>query len=140
MLYLTFKALHFVALIAWFAGMFYIWRLFVYHAETDSEHVRKTLAVMEHRLYRIIMVPASTATLLFGLATLSQVPALMQSAWIWVKLAFVAGLFALQFLANHYRKRLGAGERFDSKRFRILNEVPTLILIAVVLLAVFKPF
>lgn len=140
MLYLTFKALHFVALVAWFAGMFYIWRLFVYHAETDSDAVRETLAVMEGKLYRIIMVPASVATLCFGLATISQVPTVLQSAWIWVKLGFVAGLFALQFLANRFRKRLAAGERFDSKRFRMLNEVPTLILIVVVLLAVFKPF
>lgn len=140
-LYLSFKAVHIIAFVAWFAGMFYIWRLYVYHAETHSDEVRATLAVMERKLYHIILVPASVVTLVFGLATFAiRWQGLAGMAWIWIKLALVGGLFALQFLAGHYRKQLAAGVVYPGKQFRILNEVPTLLLIAIVLLAVFKPF
>ena len=138
---LAFRALHIVGFVAWFAGMFYIWRLFVYHAESESEAVKQTLDVMAEKLYRIIMRPASLFTLLCGLGTLwFRSDLLTASYWIYVKLALVAGLFAWQFLANQYRKRLLAREAIPSRRFRLMNEVPTLILLAVVFLAVFKPF
>lgn len=140
-LFLALKALHIVAFVAWFAGMFYIWRLFVYHAEATSPDVKRTLDVMAGKLYRIIMVPASIATLLFGFGLFAvRWNAHADHAWIWVKIALVGGLLVLQHLANSYRKRLAAGETFNSKRFRALNEVPTLILLIVVGLAVFKPF
>lgn len=139
--YLLFRALHIIGFVAWFAGMFYIWRLFVYHAESDSEDVKRTLDMMAEKLHRIIMVPASLFTLVCGLGTLSFRPDLLTSSyWIYVKMALVAGLFVWQWLANSYRKRLLAREVIPSRRFRMYNELPTLILVAVVLLAVFKPF
>jgi putative membrane protein len=141
MLYLLFRALHIIGFVAWFAGMFYIWRLFVYHAESDSEAVKATLDTMAEKLYRIIMVPASIFTLACGLATLGYRPDLLTASyWIYVKLALVGGLFVWQWLANSYRKRLLAREVIPSRKFRLYNELPTLILVAVVLLAVFKPF
>jgi putative membrane protein len=141
MVYLLLRALHIIGFVAWFAGMFYIWRLFVYHVESDSAEVKATLNRMADKLYRIIMVPASIFTLLCGLGTLGhRLDLLTNSYWIYAKLILVAALFGWQHLANHYRKRLAAGETFRSRRFRLLNEVPTLILIAVVFLAVFKPF
>lgn len=141
MFYLLFRALHIIGFVAWFAGMFYIWRLFVYHAESDSEDVKATLDVMAEKLHRIIMVPASVFTLVCGLGTLSFRPDLLTTSyWIYVKLLLVAGLFGWQHLANRYRKRLLARENIPSRRFRLMNEVPTLVLVAVVLLAVFKPF
>ena len=140
-LYLAFRALHIIGFVAWFAGMFYIWRLFVYHAETESEEVKATLDVMAEKLHRIIMVPASLFTLVCGLGTLSFRPDLLTASyWIYVKLALVAALFVWQWLANSYRKRLLARETIPSRRFRLYNELPTLILVVVVLLAVFKPF
>ena len=141
MFYLLFRALHIIGFVAWFAGMFYIWRLFVYHAESDSEDVKATLDVMAEKLHRIIMVPASVFTLVCGLGTLSFRPDLLTTSyWIYVKLLLVAGLFGWQHLANRYRKRLLARENIPSRRFRLMNEVPTLVLVAVVLLALFKPF
>jgi len=140
-LYLTCKAVHIIFFVAWFAAMFYIWRLFVYHAETDSEEVRGTLEIMERKLYRIIMVPASVVTLVFGLATFAiRWDGLAPMAWIWIKLVLVGGLFVLQFMAGEYRRRLAEGASYSGRLFRILNEVPTLLLVAIVLLAVFKPF
>lgn len=140
-LLLTLKALHIIAFVAWFAGMFYIWRLFVYQAESESPETIATLQVMARKLHRIILTPASIATLVFGIGLFAmRWQAYATSLWIWSKLALIGGLFFLQYLAGRYRQRLEAGERFTSRQFRVLNEVPTLLLIAIVLLAVFKPF
>lgn len=141
-LYLTFKALHMIGFVAWFAGMFYIWRLFVYHVEADAEATRVTLDVMAEKLHRIIMFPASLFTLACGVGMLAmRIDLLTGFSWIYPKLLFVAGLFYWQHLANQYRRRLAAREQFESSRiFRMYNEVPTLALLVIVLLAVFKPF
>ncbi|MCB1309217.1 MAG: CopD family protein, partial [Leptospiraceae bacterium] len=139
--YLWFKALHIIGVVAWFAAIFYIWRLFVYHAETDSDAVRETLATMERRLYRAIMVPASIFTLVFGILLLYvRWNPLGQTIWIWIKIALIIVLYYLQFLANYYRKQFLLGKTYSSRRFRILNEVPTVILIIVVILAIRQPF
>ncbi|MCB1324631.1 MAG: CopD family protein [Spirochaetales bacterium] len=142
MVYLVSKSLHIIGFVAWFAAMFYIWRLFVYHAEARSEDVRQTLATMERRLYRAILVPASVFTLVFGFVTLYiRWDALAATYWIWIKLALVGGLLVLQQMAAYYRNQLLQGVTYaSSRRFRLLNEVPTLILIVIVLLAVLKPF
>lgn len=139
--YLWIKAFHIIFMVAWFAGMFYIWRLFVYHSETDSQEVKNTLTVMEKKLYRIIMTPAMILTVVFGLWMLFlRFDSFAGVYWIWLKLLFVTALIWLHFYSNSYRKKLVSGETFPSRRFRILNEVPTLILFAVVILAVIKPF
>jgi len=141
MLYLWAKALHIIGIIAWFAGIFYIWRLFVYHAETNSQEVRDTLAVMEKKLFIIIMQPAMIFSLFFGFLMLYlNWEYLSKTLWIWLKLFLVCGVVVIHFLSNWYRKKLLEGKTYSSKRFRVLNEVPTLLMILIVILVVLKPF
>ena len=140
-MYLWFKAIHIIALIAWFAGIFYIWRLFVYHVEATSEEVKSTLAVMERKLHQIIMVPAMFVTLFFGFALLYlQWNAFAYTIWMWLKIFLVFLVIGQHHMANFYRKKLLEGNTYPSKKFRILNEVPTLLMIIIVILVVLKPF
>jgi protoporphyrinogen IX oxidase len=140
-MYLWFKAIHIIALIAWFAGIFYIWRLFVYHTEATSEEVKSTLAVMERKLYKIIMVPAMLVTLIFGFAMLYlQWNAFANTVWIWLKIFLVCIVVFQHHLANYYRKKLLEGVVYRSRKFRLWNEVPTLLMILIVILVVIKPF
>lgn len=141
MLYLWLKVLHIISFVAWFAGIFYIWRLFVYHSETNSAEVKETLAVMERKLYKIIMQPAMVSTLIFGFALFGmQWHAYSRRGWIWAKIILVGLVLFQHYLSEHYRKRLAAGESFVSKKFRILNEFPTILLILIVILVVIRPF
>ncbi len=140
-MYLWFKAIHIIGLIAWFAGIFYIWRLFVYHVEATSEEVKSTLAVMERKLYKIIMVPAMIVTLIFGFAMLYlQWNAFAYTIWIWLKIFLVFLVIGQHHLANYYRKKLLEGVVYRSRKFRLWNEVPTLLMILIVILVVLKPF
>jgi putative membrane protein len=128
-------------MVAWFAGMFYIWRLFVYHAETSSEEVKKTLTVMENKLYKIIMTPAMIVTVTLGIwMILLKLDYFLSVTWIWIKLAAVTLLIVLHFMSASYKSRLQSGEAFHSKKFRMMNEIPTLILFIAVILAILKPF
>ncbi len=139
MAFLWFKALHLIGVIAWLAGIFYIWRLFVYHSESTLPEVRDQLSIMEARLMRYIMRPASVFAIGFGLALLiSGWSGYARSVWIWLKLALVAGMMANHGMAEYYRLQLLRGQSFPSRRFRILNEMPTLLMIGIVILAVFK--
>lgn len=138
--YFWIKALHIISFIAWYAGMFYIWRLFVYHAESAHQETKNTFVVMERKLLRIIMWPASILTTIFGVWMLViNWVGFSPSFWIWIKIGLVVVLFGLQYLAEIYRKKLLEGKQYNSKLFRILNEVPTLILFGIVILAVLKP-
>lgn len=140
-LYLWAKALHIIGIVAWFAGIFYIWRLFVYHAEASSQEVKETLAIMERKLYKIIMTPAMYFSLFFGFFMLYlNWDYLAYTYWLWIKLLLVAGVIVIHFLSDYYRKQLLKGNNYPSKLFRILNEVPTLLLIFIVILVVLKPF
>ena len=139
MTFLWLKALHIIGVIAWLAGIFYIWRLYVYHSETSSPEVRDQLAIMEARLLRYIMRPAAMVALGFGTALLVLGWSVYtQAIWIWVKLALVAGVVASHGMAEMYRIRLARGEMISSMRFRIQNELPTLLMIGIVILAVLK--
>lgn len=139
-MFLFYKMMHIISLIAWYAGIFYIWRLFVYHSETDSDDVRKTLSVMEEKLYRIIMTPAMYSTVLFGfLLFYAQWNVYKGQFWIWMKIFLVTINIVLHYLANSYRKKLLNGTKYNSKKFRIMNEMPTLLLIGIIYLVVFKP-
>jgi len=139
--YLWIKAFHIIFMVAWFAGMFYIWRLFVYHAETSSDEVKKTLTVMENKLYKIIMTPAMIVTVSLGTWMIFlRLDHFLSVGWIWLKLAAVTILIILHFISASYKNRLQSGEIFLSKKFRILNEMPTLILFIAVILAILKPF
>jgi len=141
MIYLWLKAFHIIFMVAWFAGMFYIWRLFVYHCENPYPQVKEQLSIMEKKLFKIIMTPAMILTILFGLMMLIlNWDYFIQVKWIWIKLLIVGILIYWHFLAYYYIKQLEKNQTYTSKKFRIMNEIPTLILISVVLLAILKPF
>jgi protoporphyrinogen IX oxidase len=137
--YLFFKAIHIIAVISWMAGIFYIWRIFVYHSESDSPETKKTLSIMAEKLYRIIINPAMKVSVSFGVILFYlQWNSFSSSIWIWAKIGFVILMIGNQHMANFYRKKLDKGEKFNSKKFRILNEVPTVLMIAIVFLVIFK--
>ncbi len=137
--YLLLKALHVVAVVAWFAGLFYAPRLFVYHVERPE--AADVFALMEYKLLRFIMLPAAVATWVFGLALLAKAPYLMEMGWVHAKLGLVMLLTAYHASLEYHRANLAAGRNIRSGRFfRLYNEIPTLLLVGIVFLAVVKPF
>jgi len=142
-LYPWIKALHIIAVIAWMAGMLYLPRLFVYHCDAaPGTPASETFKTMERKLLRAIINPAMIATFLFGgllLATPGAVDC--SEGWIWGKLAAVAALAAVHGLLARYRKDFAADRnRHPARFYRILNEVPTVLMIVIVILVVVKPF
>jgi putative membrane protein len=135
------KALHLIAMVAWFAGVFYMFRLLVYQAENRESHeVQALLVVMASRLYRAITVPAMLATLVFGLGMLASNPDYLRLGWMWLKLSLVLALVGYTLYIGRVRKRFESGDVFLTPRqCRVRNEVPLLFLIAIVLLAVLRP-
>jgi putative membrane protein len=137
------KALHIIAVIAWMAGLLYLPRLYVYHAAAPAGSNRAaTFEVMERRLLRAIMLPAAVMTYLFGLV-LAATPGVVdwQRGWIWAKLGLVLLLTVFHLLLEHWRRDFAERRYSHSPRFyRIVNELPTLAMIAIVLLVVVKPF
>ena len=138
--FLVAKTVHLVSLISWFAGLFYLPRLFVYHAETEQEDVKHTLCIMEWKLFFYIMNPAATLTLFSGAWMLYcwnwSIP-----IWLHIKLLLVVGLtlfhcscwsFLVQFRGDQNQKK--------SSFYRWFNEVPTVALIGIVYLVVLKPW
>lgn len=135
------KSFHIITMVAWFAGIFYLPRLYVYHAETTDEISLKRFKIMERRLYRGIMWPAMVMTLIFGFWLVYLIPAYLKAPWMHAKLTLVVLLVFYHFYCGALRKRFADGNNMHSARFyRILNEVPTLLLIAIVILVVVKPF
>jgi protoporphyrinogen IX oxidase len=136
---LWFKALHIVFVIAWFAGLFYLPRLFVYHAAATDAPSNERFKVMERKLYRGIMVPAMLLTLASGLWLWLGYG--FTGGWLYAKVALVALLVAYQFWM---RKLLGDFARDANRRshvfYRWVNETPTVLLVAIVILVVVKPF
>ena len=141
MAYLWLKAFHLIFMVAWFAGLFYIFRLFVYHAKfKDEAKMAANYSLMERKLLYIIMHPAMALTILFGFLLIAQNPAVLSAAWFHAKLLLVLFLVIYQVFAGITHKRFARGDFFLSeKACRIINEVPTLILIGVVILVVVKP-
>ena len=133
------KVLHIISFISWFAGLFYLPRLYVYHVENfDHEHTRKTLETMEYKLLKFIMNPAMIATWVFGLALIHYVGT---AGWLHVKITLVVILSAFHMYLGVVRKKLiNEPSKYSSKYFRFINEVPTVILILIVILVVVKPF
>ncbi len=140
-LYLWFKAFHLIFMVAWFAGLFYIFRLFVYHAKfKDQAELGKAYSLMERKLLYVIMHPAMFMTLLMGLLLISQNPSVLIAPWFLIKLGLVFLLIAYQVFAAITHRRFSEGDFFLSeKQCRWINEFPTLILISVILLVVLKP-
>jgi protoporphyrinogen IX oxidase len=130
-------------MVAWVAGLLYLPRLYVYHASVPvGSHRSETFKIMERRLYRGIMTPAMIATWVFGLG-LAGIPGLVdwRMRWIWAKLVLVAGLTAFHLALSRWRDAFSEDHNTHASRFfRIFNELPTLALIAIVLLVVVKPF
>lgn len=140
--YMWIKALHIISVIFWMAGMAYIPRLFVYHADSEpGSDKSETFKVMERRLLRGIINPAMVATLLFGLLMFAINPALFGDHWMQVKLVLIVAMLGLHGMFSAWRK---AFERDENKRparfYRIVNEAPPTLVIFIVLLAVAKPF
>ena len=140
------KALHIIAVIAWMAGMLYLPRLFVYHCAAETGSVQsETFKVMERRLLRAIINPAMVATWIFGLWLAWLGPdsryGWFASGWLWAKIALVLALSAVHGLLARWRKDFAQDRNRHSQKFyRIINEVPTVLMILIVLLVVLKPF
>jgi protoporphyrinogen IX oxidase len=134
------KAFHVVFVVTWFAGLFYLPRLFVYHAVTEDALGVARLRVMEQRLFAIMSIGALLA-ILFGLAMLISAPGYLAMGWLRVKILLVACLIGYHAWCYQLMLALRRGRGAHSQRwYRLFNEVPTLLLIAIVVLAVVKPF
>jgi putative membrane protein len=141
--YLWVQALHLIALISWMAGIFYLPRLFVYHAEAEKgSELSETLKIMERKLLKIIMNPAMIATWVFGLLLLhSNIGLMTGQGWMHAKLLLVVLMSCFHGYLAYTRKIFLRDENKKPHKFyRKINEVPTLLMIAIVILAVVKPF
>ena len=140
------KVLHVISVISWMAGLLYLPRLFVYHSEAErGSQQSETFKIMEEKLTRVIMRPAMFATLIFGLAMIAipGTPGYLPYAgyWLWLKLVFVVGLVAVHFAMMGWKNDFArdANER-PQRFFRIANEVPTVLMIGIVVFVIVKPF
>lgn len=139
--YLWLKAWHLIALIAWMAGLFYLPRLFVYHSQVAPGSEQSELfKIMERRLYKAIMMPAMVGTLLFGTLLLAGSDFLTQG-WMLAKLLLVAALLAFHFFCAKWKNDFARDANLKNQRFyRMANEIPTLLMIGIVILVIVKPF
>ncbi len=135
------KAWHIIAMVAWFAGLFYLPRLFVYHVETSDAISLARFKVMEWRLYYAIMWPAGLLTTIFGFwLTLGYMPYALNTAYLQAKLALVVFVWIHHLACGHYVHAFQVEQaKRSSMFFRVFNEIPTVLLIAIVLLVVVKP-
>ena len=136
------KSLHIIAVITWMAGVFYLPRLFVYHAEQSEpgDSRDQVFTVMEFKLYRYIMNPSIIAVWLFGLL-LAATPGIVDwsAIWPWVKAAGVLGMTWFHMWLGKRRKDFASGQnRLSGRNYRLMNEVPTILLIAIVVAVVVK--
>ena len=135
------KALHIISVIAWMAGLLYLPRLFVYHADTSIGSVQaETFKVMERRLLKAIMNPAMIASFLFGGWMLALAPVLFLESWMQVKIAAVIGMAACHGIFSGMRRNLENDEApYLARSYRLWNEVPTFLMVVIVVMAVVKP-
>ena len=140
--YLWIKAFHIIAVVCWFAALFYLPRLFVYHSSTSDDAGRARFKVMEQKLYRVIMRPSMIVSVLLGLWLLVLGwDAMASSAWIWVKIAGVILLLGYHHYCARLVRSFGDDQNPHSERFyRMFNEAPALLLILIVIMVVVKPF
>jgi len=136
------KAFHIIAVIAWMAGLLYLPRLFVYHAASEAGSAQaETFKIMERRLLRFITTPAMVAAWIFGLILAFSVVDWAHAGWFHAKLLLVLILSGFTGMLAKWTREFAADRNTRSQRFyRIANEVPTLLMIAIVILAVVKPF
>ncbi len=134
------KAFHLIFVVCWFAGLFYLPRIFVYYAASEHPETRQQLAVMARRLYRCV-TPFMLIAIALGLAMMARNPDYyLHAAWLWLKLVDVAFLIVYHFQCGRYVKAINAdANRHGHVFYRFFNEVPVIFLFAIVLLAVLKP-
>ena len=141
--YLLFKSLHLIAVISWMAGLLYLPRIFVYHVENiNDQNSTNIFKTMEKKLYFYIMMPAMVLSWFFGLILIFIVGFdVLSTTWIQFKLIFVFLLTFYHFYLGHFLNKLKSNQNTKtSKFFRIINEAPTILLILIVFIVVFKPF
>ena len=143
--YLWFKTLHIVGVVVWFAGLFYLVRLFIYHREAEELEpalklaFQQQYALMERRLANIITTPGMVVAVVCAIGLLSVNPAWLQQGWMHAKLAFVAALLVYHWFCYRLMGQLQRGAcSWNGRQLRALNELPTLLLVIVVMLVVFK--
>ncbi len=135
------KAIHIIAMVAWFAGLFYLPRLFVYHADANDKISQERFKIMERRLFYGIMNPAAIITLLFGLHLLHyNIGYYFAVKWMYIKLFLVTFLLIYHVFCGYFVHKFNLNKNNHSAKFyRFYNEVPTLLLIGIVMLVVVKP-
>jgi putative membrane protein len=139
--YLLFKSVHLIAVISWMAGLLYLPRIFVYHSENNNEIISSVFKTMERKLFYYIMTPAMAISWLFGLLLIHEIGFdQLANLWLQLKLTFVILLtvyhFYLGLLLSHFN--LDQNKK-TSKFYRYINEIPTLMLILIVFIVIFKP-
>ena len=136
------KALHVISVIAWMAGMLYLPRLFVYHAEAQPGSIQaETFKIMERRLLRGIINPAMGASWVFGLWLVFAGYVDWSQAWPWVKAAMVLGLLAFHVFLSRWRREFAEDRNLRPARFyRAVNEIPTVLMIIIVVMVIVRPF
>ena len=140
-IYLLFKSLHLIAVISWMAGLLYLPRIFVYHSENDNEIITSVFKTMEKKLFYYIMTPAMILSWFFGLILIHEIGFnQLANLWLQLKLLFVILLtiyhFYLGSLLTKFKSDLNEK---TSKFYRFINEIPTLLLILIVFIVIFKP-
>ena len=140
-LYLLFKSLHLIAVISWMAGLLYLPRIFVYHSEADHDSQKKIFKTMERKLYNYIMMPAMLLSWLFGVLLIHSLGfSIFFDLWMQVKSAAVIILTIYHFSLGKYLNDFAIdNNQKNAKFFRIYNEIPTIILIVVIFVVIFKP-
>ena len=138
--YLWIKALHLIAVMSWMAGLLYLPRLVVYHAMVEAESVRaQTFKLMERRLLKAIMNPAMILSWTLGLWLLYQNPELLVMPWMWIKFFSVVIMTAVHTIFARMRRQLEQDIALSEKAYRWWNEVPTILMLIIVIMAVVEP-
>ena len=140
--YLLFKSLHLIAVISWMAGLLYLPRIFVYHAENSSDaNISEIFKTMERKLYFYIMTPAMTLSWLFGLLLIHSIGfQQLGQTWMLLKLLFVIILTLYHFYLGRLLRQFNRGNnRHSHKFYRYINEIPTILLILIIFVVIFKP-
>jgi putative membrane protein len=139
--YLLFKFLHLISIVSWFAGLLYLPRIFVYHSEIKNSSQSKIFKTMERKLYNFIMIPAMVSTWTFGLLLIYSLGfSIFSELWFLIKLISVTLLTIYHFYLGKCVKIFAIDlNKRSSKFYRIINEAPTILLITIIFLAVFKP-
>ncbi len=139
--YLLFKSLHIIAVISWMAGLLYLPRIFVYHSEAYHESQKDVFKIMERKLYNYIMMPAMLLSWLFGILLIHSLGfSIFFQLWMQIKIVAILILTHYHFyLGKQIRLFVENNNKKTSKFFRIINEIPTILLITIVIVVVFKP-